>query len=359
MVSALLWSGSATTLRAQFSFGNAGNPTNPLGGGLPNLAGGLGAPGGVGASGGLGASGGSGGIGNMGLGSLAVSPSQYGGAAGAGGQKSDDDSIAIKESFVSFVDSAIPRNIMMMQITAGWRMNEPWRSEYFLAKPQPVGGGGLSSIETSLDYQDISTYLEWAWTPWFSMFANFPYRWLNGEINGNINGFSDINYGFKLCTWSADNLVVTTQARIYQPTANPPLGTEHWTVEPGVLFAYRYGAFLLEGQGRYFVPLGGTDFAGQVAQYGLGISWKQQKKDFWFTPVVECVGWTAITGKTLIASSATSYVIQDAHNQTILNGYFGFRWGYTNMDFYLGYGRAFTGDYWSKDTFRFEMRYIY
>jgi hypothetical protein len=30
-----------------------------------------------------------------------------------------------------------------------------------------------------------------------------------------------------------------------------------------------------------------------------------------------------------------------------------------SLDFYLGYGRSFTGDFWNRDTYRFEMRFSF
>ena len=74
----------------------------------------------------------------------------------------------------------------------------------------------------------------------------------------------------------------------------------------------------------------------------------------------ESVGWTILSGKTMIASSPTSYLIEDARGQTIINGYLGLRAGYgEHVDVYVGYGRCFTGDAWQRDSFRAELRLIF
>jgi hypothetical protein len=77
-------------------------------------------------------------------------------------------------------------------------------------------------------------------------------------------------------------------------------------------------------------------------------------------PVVEGIGWTVLSGKTMLASSPDNFVVQEARNQTIVNGYLGLRVGYTqNVDLYLGYGRSFTGQFWARDMYRFEVRLSY
>ena len=46
----------------------------------------------------------------------------------------------------------------------------------------------------------------------------------------------------------------------------------------------------------------------------------------------------------------------DARGDTIVNGKFGVRVGSGKSDFYVGYGRALTGEVWYKDIIRFEFR---
>lgn len=234
----------------------------------------------------------------------------------------------------------------------------PTRAEYY--HPGPTG---FPFVETRIDYSELTTYAEYSVTPWFSFFMEAPYRWLNPEVNANRSGAGDMKYGLKLCTWSSDSIIATVLLRVYQPTAYENLGTTHWTIEPGLLVDYRYNDQIhLEGELRYWVPIGGRDYAGDVLRYGIGISYGRKRWDggAWFVPVAEGVGWTVMSGQTTLASSPDAYVVQDAHGQTILNGYLGLRFGYgRNLDFYAGYGRSMTGEFWQREIYRFEMRFSY
>jgi hypothetical protein len=66
------------------------------------------------------------------------------------------------------------------------------------------------------------------------------------------------------------------------------------------------------------------------------------------------VGWTVLDGKEFNADTGQ---ILDASGDTIVNAKMGVRlwWGNQNS-FYLGYGRALTGDVWYKEIFRAEYR---
>src|SRR5690606_7297138 len=102
-------------------------------------------------------------------------------------------------------------------------------------------------------------------------------------------GAGDMRYGMKVCTWSSDDIIATFLLRLYQPTAvSESLGTSHWSIEPGILASYRIHPMIhLEGEIRYWYPLDGSDFAGEVLRYGLGVSYG--RKTFggrvWYAPV--------------------------------------------------------------------------
>jgi hypothetical protein len=119
--------------------------------------------------------------------------------------------------------------------------------------------------------------------------------------------------------------------------------------------------WLLEGELRYWVPVGGGDFAGDIVRYGVGLSYgRRSPDDCWLTPVAEVVGWTALSGRDLVARSPTSFAVEDAAGQTIVNFKFGLRLGLGELaDVYAGYGRALTGNTWYKDTVRVEFRLFF
>ncbi len=274
----------------------------------------------------------------------------------------EEKPLGINESNVGVIDSALPRTMMRLRFDAGFHITQPARAETYFAKPGVLGGRGLGPIEKNLVYHDFSLYGEYALVPEFSTFVEVPYRFLNPDINPNTRGPGDANFGIKLCTWSDEKFIATFQFRVFNPTSvNPGLGVEHWTAEPALLASWKvYDKFLLEGEFRYWAPLTSDDFAGDMLRYGIGLSYGQRTDTFWFAPVIEGVGWTIMSGKTVVYHSETSYTVKDNNHQTIFNGYVGLRAGYgQHLDFYLGYGRSFTGDFFTRDFARFEMRLMY
>jgi hypothetical protein len=132
------------------------------------------------------------------------------------------------------------------------------------------------------------------------------------------------------------------------------------SLEPALLINHPLTNFLvLEAELRYWLPIGGTDFAGKIIRYGIGISYGSSCRDeFWVRPVIELVGWTVLSGKEAVVISAGDTLIRDAGGETIVNVKFGLRCGLgSRADLYAGYGRPLTGDSWYKDTLRIEFRW--
>lgn len=297
---------------------------------------------------------------NMGM--LATPQGQMFGA-GNPGAKDADPGISIKDSYVSFIDGAAPRSVFGLRFEGMYGNRQPMRAEYLFARGGLLNSVGFPLPETRVDSLELTSYAEYSITPWFSMFMEAPFRWVNPDVNANQHGAGDMRYGLKLCTWSSDDLIATILFRIYQPTArHNGLGTHHWSLEPGLLTAYRItDKILVEGEFRYWTALGNSDFAGNLLRYGLGVSYQHRNANgTWLMPVLEGIGWSVLDGKTMIASAPDSFLVQDAYGHTIVNAYLGLRMGYgKSLDFYLGYGRSLTAHPWSRDTYRLEMRYSY
>jgi hypothetical protein len=273
-----------------------------------------------------------------------------------------DAPLAVTDSFVAFIDSALPRSSFTLRFEGDYFNRQPARATYLFAGGGFPGTAGFVLPETRVDTLQLTSVAEYSITPWFSLFMEAPYRWVSPEVNSYENGAGDMCYGLKLCTWSSDSIIATVLLRVYQPTArDDTLGTGHWSVEPGLLAACQITQSLrVEGEFRYWTSLGGNDFSGDLLRYGIGISYGNRKSGFWFAPVLEGVGWTVLGGKTMIVSSPANYVVEEAHGQTIVNACLGVRLGYgRNFDVYAGYGRALTGDYWQRDTYRVEFRFSY
>src|SRR5262249_52408100 len=107
-----------------------------------------------------------------------------------------------------------------------------------------------------------------------------------------------------------------------------------------------------------WIPIDGTDFAGNVVRYGVGVSYTVINRDsLRVAPVAELVGWTVLSGKEL---DALTGVTLDASGDTIINSKLGARTYLGNMgDVYVGWGHALPGARWYRDILRVEYRLIF
>lgn len=268
------------------------------------------------------------------------------------------DSVSTFDSAVGYIDRAIPSSLLRFRYDAAYRSNRPTRAEFFYPRGGKFGPG-LPVFEPRIDYQELSAYAEVAFQPQVSAFLNVPVRFLNPEVNGNHEGYSDLSTGFKYAFVYEPDLVASFQMQVWAPTgySRRGLGTRHVSFEPAfLLFARLTEKVRLESEVRYWVPAGGTDFAGDVIRYGVGLSYGDPRPGcFWLTPVVECVGWTVLSGKESVAAAPTAIV--NAEGDTIVNLKAGLRAGRgERYDIYVGYGRALTGAVWYKDILRTELR---
>ena len=250
-----------------------------------------------------------------------------------------------------------------LRFDSAWDDNRPTRAEFFYARGGIPGSHGPPRLETKIDFQEYQSYLEWTLAPRLSGFIEGGLRSLNPVVNTNETGIGDTNLGFKWAFLTEENTLATFQMRTYVPTGNVRLGlgTGHVSLEPALLFAHRLlDVATIEGEVRYWLPVGGTNFAGDVVRYGLGVSFGQRGEEgFWLTPVVECVGWTVLGGKEL-AVTPQAFAVQGAAGDTIVNVKCGVRMGLDNLgDLYVGYGRALTGSVWYKDVLRVELRLLF
>jgi hypothetical protein len=267
-----------------------------------------------------------------------------------------------------YVDDAIPRTQMRVRFDAAYDDNRPDRAEFFYPKCGCFGGSapGPKLPETSVDYQEVSTYLEYAPSCRFSGFIEVPVRFINPEVNRDFTGIGDINVGSKLALISSDDTVLTFQGRVYVPTGNARegLGTHHPSLEPALLLYQRLADRLaLQAEFRDWIPIGGTDFQGNVLRYGVALNYLALNgHQFRVIPVSELVGWTVLSGKELDGLTGAT---MDATGDTIVNAKFGVRLGFGSLEqrgllsqseLYVGYGRALTGAVWYKDILRVEYR---
>jgi len=298
----------------------------------------------------------------------APTPAQFGGVTGT-------TYVAMAQNSAGgYLDSAIVWSQVRLRFDAGYGNDTPDRAEFFYAKcgcfanPANFPGGvanpafdpdaaGPPLPETEVDYQDIMLYMENAFNDRFSIFAELPVRFLNPEVNQNTAGFGDMNAGVKYALLAERNRYFTFQFRTYIPTGDSDrgLGTNHVSVEPGLLLFQRAGRLRFESELRHWISVGGSDFAGNVLRYGAGVGYDlfaDYRTNTRLTPVMEWVGWTVIDG----GQTAPDV---DASGDTIVNFKLGTRYvsGYNSV--YGGWGHAVTGDVWYEDIYRLEYRRVF
>lgn len=266
----------------------------------------------------------------------------------------------VGSSSVGYIDGAIPMSQFRLRYDAADDVNRPNRAEFFWARGRPAGPG-VPLPERSVNYQEASVYGEVATGDRVSAFFEVPTRFVNPEINANAAGLSDVNAGFKYAFVRRDDLVLSGQLRVFAPTgaASRGLGTHHASLEPAVLLFWSVTERLaLEGELRYWIPVGGTDFAGDVLRYGTGLGYDLYRSDtVRLRSVTEVVGWTALGGRENAGLSAGQPLIAGAAGDTVVNAKVGLRLGVAGLgDVYVGYGRALTGERWYENTFRMEYR---
>lgn len=273
-----------------------------------------------------------------------------------------------------YIESAVPRTMARLRFDAGYNNNRPDRGEFFYPKcgcfrPQP-NSNGPPKPERNVDYQELTTSVEVAFTQRFSAFFNIPVRFINPDVNQNAAGISDISFGGKYALIYNECRVVSLLLRFQAPSGSlsDGLGNGNWWVEPGLLFLERLSEkWQLFGEFRFQTPLGTrSDFTGNLLRYGLGTSYVvAQGRWGYIAPVAELVGWTVLSGKELNPDSLTAV---SARGDTIVNAKFGVRVGFgapvpgssaTRSDLYVGYGRALTGEVWYKDLVRVEYRLFF
>jgi hypothetical protein len=273
------------------------------------------------------------------------------------------DEPTVRDSSVGYIDPALPANLLRFRYDAAFDDPRPSRAEFFYPKAGP-GNPGPPLRDTSVNFQQLSADLEVKLAKPFSVFVEVPERFIQPEVNQHHIGLGDMNVGAKYAFFSDENRVATFQFRTYIPTGEGKLGlgVEHVSLEPALLlYARASERWAVEAELRDWIPIGGTDFAGNIIRYGVGVHYDLFTTErLRVVPVGEMVGWTILGGKESVVGPDGLAQIRDAAGQTIVNAKVGVRfkldsWG----DLYGGYGRALTGDRWYTQTFRIEWRLLF
>jgi len=274
-----------------------------------------------------------------------------------------------------YVDFAVPVSQFRLRFDAAYDNNRPDRAEFFYAKcgcfaMLPAGNPlrdprapGPPLPETKVDYQEIRPYLEYAFNNRFSTFFEAPVRFINPEQNANEAGIGNLVAGFKYAAVACPDQYLTFQFAVAAPTgdADRGLGNNLTSLEPGILWMRQLtDRIVWHNELRDWIPIGGTDFAGNVLRYGTAVSFlAYNTQNFRVYSISELVGWTALGGK----EASFDGNVTSASGDTIVNAKGGIRLGFgplvgpanlSRSDLYIGVGRALTGEVWYKDLLRVE-----
>jgi hypothetical protein len=274
--------------------------------------------------------------------------------------------------------------------------NKPTRAEFMyptlgaFGGPGPAGGGGGDTAGGDVDFQELATYVEVAYSPCFSVFGEFPIRWvepLDFDSNavfddGQQAGAGDIRAGLRYGLIARPAEALTFQVRAWAPTgeARRALGVGHPSIDAALLYSVRANqrtSFFAEIQdwqsidaGEATFDNGVADLDGNVLRYGLGLGYDICQaygcRPASLTALFEVVGWTVLEGVTTPTAFVAGgpNVFEDAEGDTIVNGKYGLRYTWSCTDcgsesVYIGYGHNWTDELWYTDVFRLELTHFF
>jgi hypothetical protein len=296
-----------------------------------------------------------------------------------------------RPSMVGYIGDGVVRSQLRVRFDAGFEITDPDRAEFFYAKcgcfgRLPLGNanrdldapGPGPGIANDIDFQQLYLLGEAAVLPRVSLFAELPFRWLKPQsfVTGRAccppgdfsdsPGVSDLAMGAKLGLVATSNGHFTAQMQLRAPTGDAAkgLGTDHWSVEPALLFGqWLTDRVSVEGQAGLVIPTDGSaglpasgsdKYSGSVFYYGIGPSFEVYSGDqLRFSPVVELVGWRVLGG-----FQASDFA--DVTGTNIVNLKIGGRITMRDQSsIYVGFGRAVTDAAWYQDILRVEYRYSF
>lgn len=290
---------------------------------------------------------------------------------------------SLRPSMAGFIENATIGSKLRVRFDSGTGLQGGDRAEFFYAKcgcyrslpttdaaydPDAPGPGPAKL--TRANYTQFNVTTEYAVNGRFSLVADLPVRSLKPQAFapgtgtfGDSSGVGDVKGGVKLSMSSDSNSQITFQALASAPTGDAAmgLGTNHWTVEPAILYSTTAGDLLgfevqfgsiIPLDGSKAVPTGGPDkFSGSIIYYGFGPSLDiYSGGSTRLAPVVELVGWHVVDGYSTLEGAP-------AKGTDIINLKVGGRLAFGSGSLYAGWGKALTDAAWYDELVRVEFRY--
>jgi hypothetical protein len=294
--------------------------------------------------------------------------------------------LAIADS-AFFVDAARPQTQMRLRWDSGFDLHHPDRAEYFWARErvnqlEPTGpctrhgfGKGPGCIPRSVDYEDLSLYMEGA-SGKFGAFIETPYREIDPTSSAispavccGKSGFGDLTIGTKSMLLDCELTQITFQFKTFLPTGDftGGLGTSHVSLEPSLLFNLKLTCWTyLQGQFSYWISVGGDNlYQGNIFHCHFSFNhalWKPMH-DVQLIGTVEMNEWTVLGGNftnpdfLITAGGRTGPVPVSASTSMFSIGP-GLRlFVCDKIDVGVGSAFSLTGDHWAEELVRGEFRW--
>ncbi|PYU44340.1 MAG: hypothetical protein DMG54_09495 [Acidobacteria bacterium] len=298
----------------------------------------------------------------------------------------------IDASMVGYIDDPIIGSQVQIRFDAAFDNRFPDRAEFFYAKcgcyrdpklsgtllydPNAPGPGPL--IPKGVNFQVLSFRGDYAPTSRFAAFIWIPIRWIQPQSAPGQGAFkqwagiSDVEAGLKFALLTSSRHYLTAQLRAYFPSgaAVHGLGTNHYSIEPGLLYYQRFSdRFQVEGEVGGWLPIRGSagvpttspqGFGGNIFFYGVGPSYRViSREHFRLAPVIELVGWNVTGGLETITTGTTGTPLT-ASGTNIFNLKIGARTSFGGRNsLYVGYGTPLTSANWFNNIVRVEYRYSF
>ena len=261
------------------------------------------------------------------------------------------------------IETSQPANNVRLKMMSALGLHSPDRGSYIWA---PIGSKGPPHPESNVNYQNFDAIYE-AGGKRFSMVTDIPMRSLHPEYNSSGSGIGNISIAPKAVLVDGSDWQVTHIFRTYLPTGPVQRGTTNGLVslEPGILVHYRWSPqTYVHGQAKYWIPMSAGPGAGNVFNYGVGVSHVLHETDsFAIIPVLEVVGWDVAGGTVTLPSPLPTPVVQESASTRFVNIQPGDRFvigpkGDLGLfEFGVSGGFATNATGWYKEQLTLEMRW--
>ena len=261
------------------------------------------------------------------------------------------------------IETSQPANNIRLKMMSAYDLLSPDRASYIWA---PIGSKGPPRPESHVNYQNFDAIYE-AGGKRFSVVTDIPLRSLHPEYNSSGSGIGNISIAPKTVIVDGSDWQVTHIFRTYLPTGPVQRGTTNGltALEPGVLIHYRWSPqTYVHGQAKYWIPMSAGPGAGNVFNYGVGVSHVLHETDsFAIIPVLEAVGWDVAGGTVTLPSPLPTPVIQTSASTSFVNIQPGVRFvigpkGDLGLfEFGVSGGFATNATGWYKEQLTLEMRW--